>query len=152
MNNIKKDGFSLIGLKLGHKTTNEAEQSGIDCGTLWQKFETEGVAEQIPGKLDNAIYAVYFDYEGDHTKPYSYFIGCRVDAATDVPKGMDSLVINGGNYSRITAKGKMPDCVADAWRGIWKSKMTRAYRNDFEIYDERSKDWSRAEVDIFVGE
>src|SRR5690349_14738453 len=40
MNKTEKDEFLLMGLKLNNKTTNENGQSGIDCGNLWQKFET----------------------------------------------------------------------------------------------------------------
>jgi predicted transcriptional regulator YdeE len=76
MNRINISEFKLIGLQLDKKTSNEGGQSGIDCGNLWQKFEKENFAELIPNKLGDEIYAVYFDYEGDDTKPFSYFIGC----------------------------------------------------------------------------
>ncbi len=150
MNQIKKPAFKLIGIKLGHKTTNENAQAAIDCGNLWQKFVAENFAEKIPGKSGNEIYAVYFAYEGDYTKPYSYFIGGKVAFDTEVPKDMDSLIIPASSYSTIIAKGKMPDCVANSWKDIWNSKLDRAYKYDFEMYDERSKDWNNAEVEIFV--
>ena len=150
MDKIKKDGFKLTGLKLDHKTTNENGQSGIDCGSLWQQFETGNFAEKIPGKLSNEIYAVYYDYEGDHTKPFAYFIGCKVNMDAQNVQGMDSLIIPAGSYYTITAKGKMPDCVADSWKQIWSSITNRAYQFDFEIYDERSKDWNNATVKIFI--
>jgi predicted transcriptional regulator YdeE len=44
----------------------------------------------------------------------------------------------------------MPDCVANAWKEIWQSKLSRAYEKDFEIYDEKSQDWNNAEVSIFI--
>ncbi|MDQ6890751.1 MAG: GyrI-like domain-containing protein, partial [Bacteroidota bacterium] len=122
----------------------------IDCGNLWQKFEKENCAEKIPGKIGNEVYAVYHDYEGDYTKPFSYFIGCQVKDDTKVPVGMDSLIIPAGEYQLFIAKGKMPDCIADAWKKIWDSVIPRSYKSDFEVYDERSKDWSNAEVDIFI--
>lgn len=147
---MRIDKFKLVGLLLNQRTTNVNGQSGIDCGNLWQKFETENFAERIPDKLSEEIYAVYFDYEGDHTKPFSYFIGCKVKPEKEAPKGMDSLLIPDMVYSKIIAKGQMPDCIADAWKDIWASKIDRAYHYDFEIYDERSKDWSDAEVEIFV--
>ena len=150
MAKIEKTEFKLIGLKLDHKTTNEGGQSSIDCGNLWQKFEKENFADRIPDKLSDEIYAVYFDYEGDYTKPYSYFIGCKVKIDAGTPQGMDSLIIPTGSFTKVIAKGKMPDCVANSWKDIWSSKTERAYKYDFEIYDERSKDWSNAEVEIFV--
>jgi len=150
MEKTQKSEFKLIGLKLDKKTTNEGGKSSIDCGSLWQKFERENLVERIPDKLSEEIYAVYFDYEGDHTKPFSYFIGCKVKMDTDVLKGMDSLLVPSENYAMVIAKGKMPDCVANSWKEIWNSNIERAYNFDFEKYDERSKDWSNAEVEIFV--
>ncbi|HSV09758.1 MAG TPA: GyrI-like domain-containing protein [Hanamia sp.] len=152
MERVKKAEFKLIGLRLNGKTANNNGQSSIDCGNLWQKFERENFAERIPGKLSDEIYAVYYDYEGDNTKPFSYFIGCNVKTDTHTPAGMDGLVIPAKSFTKVIAKGKMPDCVADSWKNIWNSKIARAYQYDFEIYDERSKDWSNAEVDIFVSD
>jgi predicted transcriptional regulator YdeE len=150
METIDQTGFQLIGLKLKNKTSNEKGRSSIDCGNLWRKFEAEDRVQSIPGRIGEAIYAVYFDYEGDSTQPFSYFIGCKVKPDTEVPQGMDGLQIPPQQYWKITAKGIMPDCVANTWKEIWSSKIDREYRYDFEIYDERSKDWSNALVEIFI--
>jgi predicted transcriptional regulator YdeE len=150
MDKIESKEFRLVGLKLQHKTTNEGGQSGIDCGNLWQKFENEKFPDKITDKISDDIYAVYFDYDGDHTQPFSYFIGCKVESGSVPPDGMYSLTIPSGSFTRVLAKGKMPDCVANSWKDIWKSGIDRAYKYDFEIYDQRSKDWSNAAVDIFV--
>jgi predicted transcriptional regulator YdeE len=150
MDKIVKEEFKLTGLKLNRKTTNENGQSSIDCGNLWQRFENENYVERIQGKLSDEIYAVYYDYEGDHTKPFSYFIGCKVKMDTQNSPDLDSLIIPAGTYSKIIAKGAMPGCIANAWKNIWSSITDRAYQFDLEIYDERSKDWSNAEIEIFV--
>ena len=150
MDKIKKNEFKLIGLKLDKQTTNQNGQSGFDCGNLWQKFEKEKFVEKIQNKLSEEIYAVYYDYEDDYTKSFSYFIGCKVKIDSEAPNEMDSLFLPAENYSKIIAKGKMPDCVSDSWINIWASNIDRAYNYDFEVYDERSKDWSNAEVEIFV--
>jgi predicted transcriptional regulator YdeE len=147
---MSEEIVTLIGLKLKDKTTNENAQAMIDCGNHWQKFEQEGILNKIPGKSSANIYAVYYEYESDHTKPYSYFIGCPVAKDTPVPEGMDRLIIPKQKYDHIIAKGKMPDCVADAWRNVWQSDRNRAYDFDFEIYSEKSSDWSNAEVDIYL--
>lgn len=144
------DEIKLIGLDLGHKTTNENGQSSKDGGNLWQKFETENYADKIPNKTGDEIFAVYYGYEGDHTQPFRYFIGCRVDDNSAVPKGLDSLTIPAGTFQKITAKGKMPDCIINTWKEIWSSDLQRAYNYDFEIYDERSHNWSNAEIDVYL--
>lgn len=150
MEKTAREEFQLIGLSLGRKTSNEAGQSGIDCGNLWQKFEMGGFVHRIPNSVNKAIYAVYFDYEGDHNKPFSYFIGCKVEPGTMVPAGMESLTIPPQNYSVVIARGEMPDCLTESWSKIWKSAIDRTYQFDFEIYDDRSRDWDDAEVEIFV--
>jgi predicted transcriptional regulator YdeE len=141
---------TLIGLKLPKKTTNENGQAMSDCGNHWQKFEQEGIFDKIPNKTDFVVYAVYFDYEGDHTKPYSYFVGSPVATGTAVPEGLDTLEVPAQDYEHIIAMGKMPDCVAEAWMQIWKGSHNRAYGYDFEIYSEKSSDWNNAEVDIYL--
>jgi predicted transcriptional regulator YdeE len=63
---------------------------------------------------------------------------------------MDSLLIPAESYFQVTAKGKMTGCITDAWKRIWSSGINRTYQYDFEVYDERSKDWNNAEMEIFV--
>ncbi len=150
MDQIKTGGFKLIGIKLAHKTTNEGGQSNVDCGNLWQRFTEENIRTAIPGKISDDIYAVYFDYEGDYTKPFSFFIGCRVKTDIRPPDGLDVVFIPMGNYFRFTAKGRIPDCIGDTWKEIWSSNIDRHYRYDFEVYGEKSRDWHHAEVDIYI--
>lgn len=140
----------LTGIALPEKTTNDNNQAMKDCGGLWEKFEKGGYFTKIPQRIEDKVYAVYFDYEGDHTKPYSYFIGCRIEPGSPVPEDMESVVIPPGDFKMFTAKGKMPECIGTTWGKIWEADIKRAYKADFEIYDERSRDWENAEVDIFI--
>ena len=150
MDKIVIEETTLIGLRLKTKTTNENGQSGIDCGNLWQQFEKGNYVAKIPNKLSDEVLAVYYNYEGDYTKPFSYFIGCKVKTGSDIPGGLESLTIPKGTYQKIISKGKMPDCLVNSWKEIWSSNIPRAYQTDFEVYDERSKDWSNAEVEIYI--
>lgn len=150
MDQVKKTAFKLIGLRLSNKTTNKKGQSNIDCANLWQKFEKENIAKQVLNKVSDEIYAVYFDYEGDHTSPFSYFIGCNVGLNTEAPAGMDELIIPKQLYKKVLAKGRMPECISHSWESIWSSTINRSYKYDFEVYGEHSRDWSKAEVEIFV--
>ena len=148
---ITKPAIKLIGISLGYKTTNENEKAMEDCGALWQQFGGSFIASKISGKLNNNIYAVYYDYDGDYTQPYAYFIGCPVTENTAVPTGMESIMIPEQQYEIVIAKGQMPDCIANAWRDIWKKDdANRAYGYDFEIYSEKSQDLNNAEVDIYI--
>ncbi len=118
--------------------------------SAWQKFEFGKFFDRIPRKLSNEVLAVYHDYEGDHKDAFSYFIGCKVKDDTKVPEGLRLLVVPGGAYKKIMAKGVIPDCISNTWKGIWEADLARDFRPDFEVYDDRSRDWNNAEVDIYV--
>lgn len=50
----------------------------------------------------------------------------------------------------------MPDVIVNSWKEIWKMSSDdlggeRAYRSDFEIYDERAQDHNNIVVDIYIG-
>jgi predicted transcriptional regulator YdeE len=149
MNKKTIRGFRLAGLALKTKTSNENGRSQKDCGNLWQAFEKGNYAEAIPDKLGDEVYAVYYNYEGDHSQPFSYFIGCKVRPDAKIPEGMDSLCIPEGTYQQFLAKGEMTGCIADAWKEIWAADERRAYKTDFEVYGEKSRDWKNAEVEIY---
>lgn len=100
--------------------------------------------------MEDKIYAVYFDFEGDHSQPFSYFIGCKVKPQTENHAGLQSLNIPMQHYRKIIAKGKMPDCISAAWKEIWRSEIERAYGYDFEVYGEKAQNWNEAEIDIYL--
>jgi predicted transcriptional regulator YdeE len=143
-------GFRLIGIGLPNKTTNDHGRSAVDCGGLWHKFMSESLHDRIPGMLGPEIHAVYHDYDGDHTQPYRFFLGCKVTEEVSVPEGLAELVVATGDYAIITARGVLPDSVMKAWSGIWASGIKRAYRPDFEVYGEQTMDPSDSVVEIFL--
>ena len=151
MNKIEKNEMQIIGLELESKTINLNGKSGIDISKLWEQFEKEQIYSKIPNKVNNEIVAVYFDYDGDYNEPFSYLIGCEVTDGTDAPQGLKKITIPKENYRKFIAKGKMPDCIGEAWYKIWDTKLDRAYTFDFEIYGEKSQDWENAEVEVFIG-
>src|SRR5690606_16674840 len=121
------EGFELIGLKLNRKTKNENGQSAKDCGGLWQHFEVNKTTEIIPNKISTAIYAVYYDYESDENGSFSYFLGCKVEPNTELPRNLDKLSIPAQRYHKEIAKGQMTGCVTDAWKRIWHSNINRKF-------------------------
>lgn len=141
--------FYVIGISI--RTTNENGQSAIDIPALWGKFLSENIAEKIPNKTDYNIYCIYTDYEEDFKKPYTTILGCKVDHLNNIPEGFTGKTIDGGNYVKFVAKGKLTDpIVFQEWTKIWESGMKRAYKADFEIYDHRAQHPEMAEVDIFI--
>jgi len=143
------DAFTVIGISV--RTSNENGQSAKDIGELWNKFITEGIVEKIPNKEDNTIYSIYTEYEGDHTKPYTTILGCKVKNLDSVPDGMIAKTFTGGKYTKFVSKGDLTKGVVyKEWLKIWNTDLDRKYSADFEVYGEKAQDPSNAEVSIFV--
>lgn len=145
--NIQK--FDIIGVSV--RTTNENGQSGKDIPELWNQFLTKEIANQIPNKISSDIICVYTDYEKDHTKPYTTILGCVVENLDRIPKGMTGKTIEGLQYEKFTAKGKLAEgIVFNEWLKIWSSDLERTFTADFEIYGEKANNPENAEVDIYI--
>ena len=154
-NLITIPAFHFIGLPL--RTSNDKMN---EIGAHWGKFYSEKIIDKIPDKIDNdgaggatSVLGLYTDYEGDHTKPYTLILGCKVssiDAMTKVKNELVSRTIPESKYVVFTAKGKMPDCIIKTWGDIWNSGIDRTYKFDFEVYGEKSGNPENAEVDIYI--
>ena len=144
------EGFELVGLALPQKTSNENGLAMVDCASLWNQFVKGNYAFNIKHKTGPEVYAVYHNYDGDHTKPYDFFIGVKVSEGSATPPGMDRLVIPSNNYEIVKAKGKVPESIGAAWVGIWKSSIPRKYAPDFEVYGDKSREGENSEVDIYL--
>jgi len=150
MNKQKISKFHVIGISV--RTTNEMGQSGKDIPALWNKFMSDGILEKIPHKIDDSIFCIYTDYEKDHTKPYTTLLGCRVTNIDKIPFGMIGKTFDEGLYAPRSVKGNlMEGLVINEWVKIWDSDLKRTFVADFEVYGEKAKDYTDAEVDIFIG-
>ena len=131
------NSFQIIGISV--RTTNENGKAKKDIGELWAKFMSENISDQIPNIEDKTIYAVYTDYEGDHTKPYTTILGYKVPNLNEIPKGMVGKKIESTSYIKFTAKGDLTDnAVIDVWNSIWTMNIDRTYKSDFETYGEKA--------------
>jgi predicted transcriptional regulator YdeE len=146
---IKIEQFKIIGISI--RTINENNKSIEDISNLWNKFLSEKIIEKIPNKINQEMYSVYTDYEGDYTKPYTMILGCKVESLDQIPKGMVGKEFEGGKYQKIIAKGDITKgIVVQEWLKIWSSDLKRAYTADFEVYGEKAQNSKNAEVEIFV--
>lgn len=149
MKAITIESFSIIGIST--RTTNEKMQSATDIRRLWDKFLSEKIIDQIPGKIDDTVYCIYTDYEKDETKPYTTIFGCKVKNLDFVPEGFTAKTIETGNYKLFTIKGKLTDnIIFQKWKEIWNADIKRKYTADYEVYGEKARNPDNAEVDIFV--
>jgi len=149
MQKVKIEPFKLIGISI--RTTNENGQSAKDIADLWNRFMSENISDKIPNKIDNTVYSLYTDYEGDHTKPYTTILGCKVDNVTQVPKGLTSKSFEGGDYMKTSTKGDlMKGIVANKWVEIWAMDLDRKFTADFEVYGKKAQNPNDAEVEFFI--
>lgn len=111
----------------GIRTSNATFMSDIE--PLWAAFRPE----RVPGCLN--IMAVYTDYEGDYTKPFTYLVGCEVPHLNTIPAGMTGIEIPAGSYIRYDAA--TPEALGDCWRALWTSDVKRLYTTDYEVYTDQ---------------
>lgn len=149
MQSIKIEPFKLIGVKV--RTTNENNKASKDIAKLWEKFLGENILNKIPNKENDLIYSLYTDYEGDHTKPYTAVIGCKVTSLKEIPDEMIGKSFDGGNYIKTKAKGDLTKgLIVNHWEKIFRLNLNRLFTADFEIFGEKAKNPVDCEVDFYV--
>jgi predicted transcriptional regulator YdeE len=149
MDTIDIKGFFLVGISV--RTTNANGQSAKDIGELWERFMGEGILLQIVNRISDDVYCVYTDYESDQNGFYTAVLGCRVNSPDNIPVGLISLIVAPSTYLKYTAKGRLPDCVAETWQHIWNSSLNRRYTADFDLYSTKAQNPEDAEVEVYVG-
>jgi len=150
MQNVKIEPFKVIGISVN--TTNENGKSAQDIGQLWGKFMSEGTVNKIPNKVDDNIFSIYTNYQGDHTQPYDTILGCKVSSLKEIPGGMVGQSFEGGSYRKFVSKGDLTKGVVfGTWSEINHQKLDRVFTADFELYGEKAQNPTDAEVEVFVG-
>lgn len=127
---VERDGMTLIGLEI--HTSNERAH---EIGAVWQRFMGEALGDQIPERVGATVVAVYAEYEGDHTKPYTFFLGCPVSPGTAAPEGFRRRTVPAGRFARFVAQGEMPGALMETWAAIWNAPITRGFDVDYEVHD-----------------
>ena len=154
---IEQKEFTVIGIEA--RTNNSKEMTGTGIiPKQGEKFFKDNVLARIPDKVDSNIVVVYSNYQSDNTGDYDYLIGAKVSDASVIPSGMVAERVPVGKYAVFTtAAGPVGKVVSEKWQEILdlesKSRLggTRAYKADFEIYDQRSRDPQNSQVDVYIG-
>lgn len=146
---IQKPAIQVIGITC--RTSNAPDAAPIDIPRLWEQFYEDRILEEIPGKINSDIIALYCDYEGDFTKPYAVVIGTAVTSLDQIPEGMVGKTIPAGAYATYTAIGEQPQATLETWGKIWQdSSLKRTYTGDYELYTDRFFSKEGPEVDVFI--
>lgn len=154
---LKKDEMKLVGLTVRTNNSAERDQNGKIFPCV-QRYFHHNMAAMIPKRLKpGTTYCAYTNYESDYTGDYTYFIGEQVESIADVPDSLETLIIPAQTYVKFTnGPGAMPTVLREAWEQIWKMPAQelggkRAYKTDFEIYDERASNHQSIILDICIG-
>lgn len=139
---VAQEGFWLVG--------REVRASNDDpgpIGALWGGLHTDPFRERVEGRLSDDVVSVYCEYEGDHTKPYTVFLGYRVPETVAAPEGLVRRHVPAGAFVRFSAAGEQPRTLMATWQEIWQAGLDRAFVADYEIHPAASPH----EVTIHVG-
>jgi len=151
----QQDAFTVVGIAVRTTNANEATDSRI--GKAWARLMQENLLATIPNRADHRTVAVYTDYASDKDGEYTYVLGARVTKVEQVPAGMTVKQVAAGRYAVFTSeRGPVQQVVVATWRRIWGTPKDapggdRAYKTDFELYDQRAQDPAAAVVEIHIG-
>jgi predicted transcriptional regulator YdeE len=149
MKKVTLGAKQFIGIAI--RTTNN-KNTAVAIGGLWQRFMGEGILAQIPNRVNDHIYSIYTEYDGDHTDPYTTLLGCEVTSLKEVPEGFKTCVVAASKYIKFAKTGNiMEGFVYKEWLKIWAMDLDRTYKADFEVYGEKSQNPANAEVEIYIG-
>lgn len=149
---LQKPSLTVLGIAC--RTSNAPDAAPHDLPKLWGRFYQENIAAQISNKASNDIIALYCDYEGDYTQPYTCVIGCPVTSIDEIPEGMTAKIIPSATYAVYHVVGEFPKSLIDTWGRIWSTDLKRTYTGDFELYKDIVSSGcligSNQELDVFV--
>lgn len=146
--------FNVIGISIC--TTNQAAFEQDTIQKLWKDFFTNDILSKIPNKIDDAIIALYYNYESDKDGAYNLLIGARVSSLDKIPTSLIGQYVPAQKTNVFVSKqGLLSNIVLDLWKNIWaqedEKNLDRSYLFDYELYDERCHDPKKAVMAIHVG-
>lgn len=151
----QQEGFTMVGISV--RTSNAKERQESQIGKQWGRLMQENLLATIPQRADHHTIAVYTDYASDANGEYTFVLGARVNQADAVPAGMVVKRVMPGRYAVFTSeRGPVQQVVVGTWMRIWNTPRTapggeRAYKTDFELYDERAQNPAETVMEIHIG-
>ena len=153
---VEESGCTVVGIEVRTSNAQEMSPDG-KIGKQWARFMQGNLTAQIPNKADTSVLALYSDYASDKDGEYNFLIGARVTSAKEVPAGLVVKKVPAGRYAVFTSeKGPVGKVVVGLWQKIWTIPKVepggdRAYKVDYEVYDERAANPEDAQVDVHIG-
>lgn len=155
---INLNEIKLVGITVRTSNSLEMNPETAKIGQTIGKYFENNLSQKISERVKpGTTYCAYTEYDSDENGEYTYFVGEEVDSFESINPMFTSLTIPASNYAKFECgPGEMPMVCIDAWKEIWKMSNSdfggkRTYIADFEIYDERAKDYSNTTLDIYIG-
>ncbi len=145
---IEKPAMLIAGIAC--RTSNAPDAAPQDIPQLWGRFFSENIANKIVNKSSDEIIALYCDYEGDHTKPYTLLIGYPVSGQEAQAEGIVTKTIPASTFVRYVAKGEHPQTLIETWGQIWQTKLNRTFTGDYELYGPSFTSKNPQEVEVYI--
>lgn len=146
---------TLVGLSTRTTNENEAGPNGR-LPELWNNYMESNLLSQLKAANPHLLYALYTDYESDHSGAYTVILGHEHDASTDnAGEGLKLCSAPESNYMVfVTRQGPAHQVVVEAWQEIWAyfedAAEKRSYTGDYELYDTRNWNSEQAVVHIYI--
>lgn len=137
------------------RTGNEDPGMFEKIGSLWNRFYSEGIYGAIPGKVNQNSIGLYSDYEDGVKGQYDVTVCCEIDGVTELAKeeleknGISMKKIPEGAYAKFIVHGHVQEAVGKFWQELWGMDLKRAYRCDFEEY-QNTGDMENAEIHMYI--
>lgn len=135
---------------IGFELRTDNQKCSLEMPVHKDRFFNENILAKIPNKINGNILAVYTDYEGDYTQPYSWILGAEVSSLDEIPAGLVGKVIPESKYAVFTTRGEFPQGLVAAWQAIWQSDLSRSYTTDFELYSSDFDPQRNPEVKVYI--
>jgi len=142
---IQIPSFSVAGISVRTRNTDEMNPAIARLGGLWNRFFSQSWERKLPLRGDDGrVFGVYSAYESNQHGAFDVTAGVSVSAPDlvqlqDVP-GAACVHIEGGDYLVFTGEGEMPQMVIDTWMRVWQyfsenPQIRRRFSTDFEAYE-----------------
>jgi len=142
----QSQALHVVGIEL--RTSNRDAARTIP--PHWRRFAEERIAERVPARIGDAVYAVYthFEHAGvDNDGAYSLVIGVAVPGASaQVPDGMLRVVAPASARAVFPVERGRFDLVGAAWQRVWQwNERPKTYVADYERYR------ADGEIELLIG-
>lgn len=140
---IQIPAFSVAGIAVRTRNSEEMNPAVARLGDLWSRFFSQSWERKLPSRGDDGrIFGVYSGYESNEHGAFDVTAGVAVaepDLAQTVA-GANRVDIEAGNYLVFSGEGDMPQMVIDTWARIWhyfaeNPQVQRRFGTDFEAYE-----------------